>query len=102
MSSAAVLPVATSRRSLVRIAAAGSTREERVDRGSFFVVPLGDVVEVSGPGVSRARVASGPLGLVVDARPRPLSLPVRDAERVPAVSRWYETLGALGLEVALT
>jgi len=100
--SAAVLPVTTSRRSLVRITSAGSTREERVDRGAFFVVPVGDQVEVSGPGVTRARIASGPLGLVIDARPRPLSLPVRDAERVPAVSRWYETLGVLAPEVALT
>ncbi len=99
---AAVVPVTTSRRSLLRIAAAGTTREERVDRGSFFVVPVGGTVEVSGPGVTRARVSGGPLGLVVDARPRPLALPVRDAERVPAVSRWYETLGALGPEVALS
>ncbi|MBI2323382.1 MAG: glutamate mutase L [Chloroflexi bacterium] len=97
---AGVIPVTTSRRSLVRIASAGSTREERVDRGSFFVLPVGDAVEVSGPGVTRARIACGPLGLVVDARPRPLALPVRDAERVPAVSRWYETLGVLAPEVA--
>ncbi len=97
---AGVLPVVTSRRSLVRITSGGSTREERVDRGSFFLLPFTDTIEVSGPGVTRARIASGPLGLVVDARPRPLALPVRDAERVPAVSRWYETLGARALDVA--
>lgn len=92
---AGVLPVATSRRTVVRIASGTSTREERVERGSFFVLPLAGILEVSGPGVAHARVVTGPLGLVIDARPRPLALPVRDAERVPAVSRWYESLGAL-------
>lgn len=94
----AVLPVATSRRSLVRITSAVATREERVDRGSFFVLPLEGSLEVSGPGVTHARIAGGPLGLIVDARPRPLALPQRDAERVPAVARWYETLGAFVTE----
>ena len=92
---AGVLPVATQRRCLVRIAGESATREERVDRGALFVLPLSEALEVSGAGVTRSRIVSGPLGLVVDARPRPLTLPVRDAERVPAVSRWYESLGAL-------
>lgn len=95
---AAVLPVATSKRSVVRISSGMATRDERVEPGSFFIVPLTGALEVSGPGVTHSQVASGPLGLVVDARPRPLALPVRDAERVPAVSRWYETLGALAPE----
>ncbi len=95
---AAVVPVATSRRSLVRIVAAAGTREERVDRGAFFVLPLTGALAVSGPGVTHARVTSGPVGLILDARPRPLALPQRDAERVPAVSRWYESVGALVAE----
>lgn len=91
---AAIVPVATSRRSVLRIAGEGTAREERVERGSLFVLPLRGALEVSGQGVTHARVVAGALGLVVDARPRPLALPMRDAERVPAVSRWYETLGA--------
>ena len=97
---AAVVPVATSRRSVLRIAGPTGSREERVDRGAFFVLPLAGALEVSGHGVTHARVVAGPLGLVVDARPRPLSLPVRDSERVPAVSGWYESLGALAPEAA--
>jgi hypothetical protein len=92
---AAVVPVATSRRSMLRIAGEGIAREERVERGALFVLPLRGALEVSGQGVTHARVVAGALGLVVDARPRPLALPMRDAERVPAVSRWYETLGAV-------
>ena len=88
---AAVLPVVTARRTVVRIGG----REERVARNAFFTVALPGPSEVSAPGMPPATVASGPLGLVVDARPRPLTLPLRDAERVPAVTRWYETLGAL-------
>ena len=36
---------------------------------------------------------AGEVGVLVDGRPRPLMLPVRDAERVPAVARWYEAVG---------
>lgn len=92
---AAIVPVATAKRSLLRIATEAGVREERVERGTLSVLPLTGTLEVSGPGVAHGRVTAGPLGLVVDARPRPLALPLRDAERVPAVSRWYETLGAL-------
>jgi len=46
-------------------------------------------------GAPPARVAAGSLGVIVDARRRPLSLPVRDAERVPAVAGWYHALGAM-------
>lgn len=95
---AAVVPVATARRSVVRIAGEGVTREERVERGSLRVLPLRGTFDVSGQGVAHARVVAGPRGLVIDARPRPLALPLRDAERVPAVSRWYETLSAPGVE----
>ncbi|MBI2773715.1 MAG: glutamate mutase L [Chloroflexi bacterium] len=36
---------------------------------------------------------AGEVGILVDGRPRPLVIPVRDAERVPAVARWYEAVG---------
>lgn len=92
---AAVAPVAASRRSVLRIVGEAGTREERVDPGSLFVLPLSGTLELSGQGVARSRVVAGALGLVVDARRRPLALPLRDAERVPAVARWYQALGAL-------
>lgn len=92
---AAVVPVTALRRGVVRIRSSGVAREERVDQGAFYVVSVEGPVMLDGPGVTRDRVTAGPLGLVVDARPRPLVLPARDAERVPAVGRWYEALGAL-------
>lgn len=92
---AGVVPVATARRSLIQIVSAAGAREERVDRGAFHVLRIEGGAQVAGPGVTQARLETGTIGLVVDARPRPLVLPQRDAERVPTVARWYETLGGL-------
>ena len=36
--------------------------------------------------------------VIVDARGRPLELPPRDAERLPAIARWYSALAALPIE----
>lgn len=91
---AAVVPVAA-RRSVVRIGLGAKVREERVERDAFFVLAAQGIVDVSGQGVASARVAAGGFGVLLDARPRPLALPPRDAERVPAVARWYEAVGAL-------
>jgi len=87
---AAIVPVATARRAVVRI----GPHEESVARDALYVVPIDGAVPVSGVGVAADAVAAGPLGVVIDARPRPLALPLRDAERVPAVARWFEALGA--------
>lgn len=92
---AAVVPVATSRRTTLRLASKDIARDQRVDSGAFFALALRGEVEVAGAGVTAGRVTCGPVGLVVDARPRPLALPARDAERVPTVARWYDALGAL-------
>jgi hypothetical protein len=92
---AAVVPVATRRRGVVRIASSAGIREERVVRGAFFALDIGGALEVSGSGVVPASISAGPLGLIVDARPRPLALPPRDSERVPAVSGWYDAVSAL-------
>lgn len=74
---------------------------ERVVRGAFFLMPTSgsSIVTVSG---SSARHANGPLalGVVADARGRPLELPPRDAERVPTLARWYSALAALPIEGA--
>jgi hypothetical protein len=97
---AGYVPVATARRSLLQIVSAAGAREERVDRGAFFVLRIEGGAQVAGPGVAQARLETGTIGLVVDARPRPLELPQRDAERVPTVARWYGTLGGLLAEAA--
>ncbi len=57
----------------------------------------GDVeVEITGTPL-RARGAAGALGVIIDARGRPLVLPPRDAERIPTLVRWF---AALDLAVA--
>lgn len=48
----------------------------------------------AGPGVSRqVRVTGGPLGVVIDARGRPLRLPENDDERVDCMRHWLGSLG---------
>ncbi|OGN78593.1 MAG: hypothetical protein A2082_07210 [Chloroflexi bacterium GWC2_70_10] len=92
---AGVVPVPGPKRSLVRILAGAEVRDETVQPGAFYVVPVRGEVDVGVAGAPPARVAAGSLGVIVDARRRPLSLPVRDAERVPAVAGWYDALGAM-------
>lgn len=72
--------------------------EEPVVPGAFFsVAHRGDVeVELSGPSL-KAKGAAGELGVIIDARGRPLVLPPRDAERIPTLVRWF---AALDLAVA--
>jgi hypothetical protein len=66
-----------------------------VDPGSFGLVAIGEDVEVAVDGAGiRGHGRSGELGLLIDARGRPLSLPERDGERIPAVTRWHTALQA--------
>ena len=92
---AGVVPVPGPKRSLVRILAGAEVRDETVQPGAFYVVPVHGEVDVAVAGAPSALVAAGSLGVIIDARRRPLSLPVRDAERVPAVAGWYDALGAM-------
>jgi hypothetical protein len=64
--------------------------------GTFGLVPIGADVEVAvdGAGV-RGHGRSGELGVLIDARGRPLSLPERDGERIPTVSRWHAAMQAI-------
>ena len=64
--------------------------------GSFGFAATGADVEVAvnGKGV-RGHGRSGNLGVLIDARGRPLVLPERDAERIPAVTRWHAALHAI-------
>ena len=43
----------------------------------------------------RGTVEAGGLGLLVDARGRPVDLPQRDAERIPTLARWHAAVSAL-------
>ena len=75
--------------------------EERVARGAFLLIPTTGAVDLRMAGVSEhATAKSLALGVVVDARGRPLELPLRDAERLPALGRWYAALATLPVEEA--
>ncbi|MDP9275179.1 MAG: hypothetical protein M3O99_06265 [Chloroflexota bacterium] len=91
-----VVSVAPRRSAKIRIVRASGRSVARVDPGSFGLVAMGADVEVavSGAGV-RGHGRSGELGVLIDARGRPLSLPERDAERIPAVTRWHAALQAI-------
>ena len=91
-----VVSVTTRRSAKIRIVRASGRSLARVDRGSFGVVATGADVDValSGAGV-RGHGRSGELGVLIDARGRPLSLPERDTERIPAVTRWHAALRAI-------
>ena len=92
---AMVVPVTPRKSAKIRIVRASGRSVARVEPGSFGLVPIGaDVdVAVNGAGI-RGHGRSGELGVLIDARGRPLSLPERDAERIPAVARWHAALGA--------
>jgi hypothetical protein len=92
---AMVVPLTARRATKIRLVLAAGRRETKVAPGSFTLVPIdGDVeVSASGGGV-RGHGRSGVLGVLIDARGRPLSLPERDGDRIPAVSGWHEALRA--------
>ena len=75
------------------------TTTDRVVRGTFFVVPTSGSATITVTG-STAHYTAGALslGVIVDARGRPLELPPRDAERLPTIARWYAALAALPIE----
>jgi hypothetical protein len=87
------------RSAVVRVKDANGVVEERVERGSFHLVPTTGAVEIVLPGVTvRPSAESLDLGVVIDARGRPLTLPPRDAERIPTLARWYSALDVLPAE----
>jgi hypothetical protein len=92
---AMVVPVNAKRSARIEFVQAAGRTMTKVTPGSFGFVPLGGDVDVavSGAGV-RGHGRSGALGALVDARGRPLSLPERDGERIPAVSRWHAAVQA--------
>src|SRR5438067_3291527 len=94
-----VAPVTPGRRSRLLVNGTAHLVDELVP-GAFFSVPHQGIVDVAVTGTPlKARGTAGELGIIVDARGRPLALPPRDAERIPTVVRWF---AALDLPVAST
>ncbi|MDP9246010.1 MAG: hypothetical protein M3O64_05085 [Chloroflexota bacterium] len=95
-----VVPVTPGRRSKLRVNGVDYQDEELVS-GAFFSVRHRGVanVEVTGTPV-RTRGIAGDLGIIVDARGRPLLLPPRDAERIPTLVGWFAALDIGVSEVA--
>jgi hypothetical protein len=100
---AMVVSVITRRPAKVLIVRASGRSVAQVAPGSFGLVPMGGDVEiaVNGAGV-RGHGRSGELGVLMDARGRPLKLPERDGERIPAVSRWHVALQAIAEDPSST
>jgi hypothetical protein len=94
---AMVVTVVPRRPAKIRITHPSGRSMARVEPGSLGLVAIGRDVEVAvhGAGV-RGHGRSGELGVLIDARGRPLSLPQRDAERIPTVARWHAALEAIG------
>lgn len=87
------------RSATVKITDANGLQQERVVRGSFLLVPTKGRVEIVMTGFTvRPRAEELELGVVIDARGRPLALPPRDAERIPTLARWHAALKTLPSE----
>ena len=94
-----LVPAAPSRKGRVTVDGSEGLRDAALDRGALFSVPATGAVEVRLPGAALlVRGIAGSCGVVVDVRGRPVALPLRDAERVPTVARWYAALDALAPE----
>ena len=93
---AVIAPLSTRRTATLEIRRSGGKLSERVEPGTLRVIAASGPVELAcvSPDLHGSGEA-GRLGIVVDARGRPLTLPPRDAERVPTVARWFAALDAL-------
>ena len=84
------------RSATVKVKDANGIAQERVVRGSFVLVPTKGAVEIVMPGTTvRPSAEHLGLGVVIDARGRPLAIPPRDAERIPTLARWHSALDVL-------
>ena len=92
-----VVPATVGRRSKLRVDGAEHLDDDLVPGAFFSVRHRGPAaVQVTGTSID-ARGMAGELGIIIDARGRPLALPPRDAERIPTLVRWF---AALDLAVA--
>jgi hypothetical protein len=87
-----VVPAAPHRKSRLLVNGKEHTEEELVAGAFFSVRHTGEAdVEVTATPL-KARGVAGELGIIVDARGRPLALPPRDAERIPTLVKWFAAL----------
>jgi hypothetical protein len=82
----------------VTVTDASGAVDTRVTRGALVLVPTHGAVELRVNGTLEATASELELGVIIDARGRPLVLPARDAERLPALARWTTALGVLPAE----
>ena len=79
------------------------TISERVARGGIVLVPTTGAVELRTSGSSgRSTARSLDVGVVIDARGRPLEIPPHDAERLPTLARWHSALATLPMDGTAT
>jgi hypothetical protein len=76
------------------------TTSERVARGSLLLMPTSGAVELrtSGGSSGRSTARSLDVGVVIDARGRPLEIPSLDAERLPTLARWHAALATVPMD----
>lgn len=93
----AIVSAMSPRRSAtVRVKDENGVTEERIARGSLVRIPTKGAVEIVISGTTIRPTADHlELGVVIDARGRPLGLPPRDAERIPTLARWNAALDVL-------
>lgn len=91
-----VVVVSPRRPAKIQVVRASGRSFAEVAPGTFGLVAIGEDVDVAvrGAGIG-GHGRSGELGLLIDARGRPLALPQRDGERIPAVARWHAALHAV-------
>jgi hypothetical protein len=83
----------------ITVSDASGTIEQRLGRGALILMPTTGRVDVRvGNSSERVSAESLTLGVIIDARGRPLELPQSDAERLPALARWHSALTALSTE----
>jgi hypothetical protein len=93
---ALVVSLSLRRQAKLRFVRAGGRTEQRVTRGWFGLIPMsGDVAVTASGAPVRGHGQAGTLGILIDARGRPLALPLRDGERIPLLSRWHVNVGAI-------
>lgn len=89
---ALVVPATPGRRSKLRVNGVEHLVDELVPGAFFSVRHHGEAdVEVTGTPV-KTHGTAGELGIIIDARGRPLALPTRDAERIPTLVQWFAAL----------
>ena len=79
----------------VSVSDASGPVDAKVIRGALLLVPTSGDVDVRVNDKVEATATDLELGVVFDARGRPLVVPPRDAERLPTLARWWTALGVL-------